>query len=83
MVLLDVVYLSMNRKKILRKCHSSPYGGHHMLDTELHTRYYNLISIGLLSLKMPRKFVLSCDECQRVGNIGRHEEMPMKLFTCY
>jgi hypothetical protein len=24
-----------------------------------------------------RKFVLSCDECQRIGNIGRRQEMPM------
>ena len=24
-----------------------------------------------------RKFVLSCDECQRIGNIGKRQEMPM------
>ena len=27
--------------------------------------------------KDARKFVLSCDECQRIGNIGRRQEMPM------
>ena len=24
-----------------------------------------------------RKFVLSCDECQRISNISRRQEMPM------
>ena len=28
-------------------------------------------------LKDARKFVLSCDECQRIGNISRRQEMPM------
>jgi hypothetical protein len=27
--------------------------------------------------KDARKFILSCDECQRVGNISRRNEMPM------
>jgi hypothetical protein len=27
--------------------------------------------------KDARKFVLSCDECQRIGNIGKRQEMPM------
>ena len=27
--------------------------------------------------KDARKFVLSCDECQRIGNIGKRKEMPM------
>ena len=27
--------------------------------------------------KDAHKFVLSCDECQRIGNIGKHQEMPM------
>ena len=27
--------------------------------------------------KDARKFVLSCDECQRIGNISRPQEMPM------
>ena len=26
--------------------------------------------------KDARKFVLSCDECQRIGNIGKRQEMP-------
>ena len=27
--------------------------------------------------KDAHKFVLSCDECQRIGNIGKRQEMPM------
>ena len=46
-----------------------------MLEIELHTRYYNLIFIGLLSSRM--LLVLSCDECQRIDNISRRQEMPM------
>ena len=52
MVLLDVVYLSMNRNK--------SYGNvtpklmeDIMRETELLTRYCNLVFIGLLSSKMP------------------------------
>src|SRR3990170_2094130 len=51
MVLLDVVYLSMNRNKSYisvtpRRMEDT------MRETELHTRYYNLVFIGLLSSKM-------------------------------
>ena len=50
MVLLDVVYLSMNRNRsyvsvTLRLMEDT------MLEIELHTRYYNLVFIGLLSLR--------------------------------
>ncbi|KAK1666803.1 hypothetical protein QYE76_054962 [Lolium multiflorum] len=37
----------------------------------------------------PQKFILSCDECQRVGNISRRNEMPMNYtlviepFDCW
>ena len=51
MVLLDIVYLSMNRNK--------SYGSvtprlteDTMRETELHTRYYNLVFIGLLFSRM-------------------------------
>ncbi|WP_218277203.1 hypothetical protein, partial [Pseudomonas sp. FW305-25] len=39
-------------------------------------RYCNLVFIGLL-FQDARKFVLSSDECQRIGNIGKRQEMPM------
>ena len=39
------------QEEILRKCHSSPYGGHHVGD-ELHTKCYNQVFIGLLYSRM-------------------------------
>ena len=76
MVLLDVVYLSMNRNK--------SYGNvtprlmeDIMRETEPLIRYCNLGSILPTLFKDARKFVLSCDECQRIGNIGKRQEMPM------
>ena len=50
------------------------------LEIELLTRYFNLDFVGLLSstlFKHARKFVLSCDKCQRIGNIGKRQEIPM------
>ena len=51
MVLLDVVYLSMNSNRSYASVTLN-----HMEDTkleiELHIRYYNLVFIGLLSSKM-------------------------------
>ena len=55
MVLLDVVYLSMNRNKseqILRKCHSEAYGGHHAGDRTAH-KVLQSGFIVLLSSRMP------------------------------
>ena len=57
MVLLDVVYLSMNRNRsyasvTLRNMEDTT------LEIELHVRYYNPVFIGLLSSKMPVS--LSC-----------------------
>ena len=55
-----------------------------MLEIEPHKRFYNHVFIGLLSLK-----IQSCDECQRVGNISRPNEMPMNYslviepFDCW
>ena len=51
MVLLDVVYLSMNRNKSYGSVTPSQMEDT-MRETELHTRYYNLVFIGLLSSKM-------------------------------
>ena len=47
------------------------------LEIELHIRYYNLVFIGLLSSRMRVSLFLSCDECQRIGNIGKRQETPM------
>src|SRR4051812_3115595 len=55
----------------------------------LHTRFSNQVFIGLLSLKMLENIFLSCDKCQRVGNMSRRNEMPMNYslviepFDCW
>ena len=51
MVLLDVVYLSMNRNKSYGNVTSKPMEDI-MREIELHIRYYNLVFIGLLFSKM-------------------------------
>ena len=51
MVLLDVVCLSMNRNKSYASVTLNPMDDT-TLEIELHTRYYNLVFIGLLSSKM-------------------------------
>jgi hypothetical protein len=54
-----------------------------MLEIQLHKRCKKVY------FKDARKFILSCDECQRVGNISRRNEMPMNYslviepFDCW
>ena len=48
-----------------------------MLEIELLTRYCSLDFIGLLSSRMPVSSSYLCDECQRIGNIGKCQEIPM------
>ena len=57
MVLLDVVYLSMNRKRSYASVTLNPMEDT-TLEIELHITYCNLVFIGLLSSKMPVS--LSC-----------------------
>jgi hypothetical protein len=40
-------------------------------------RYYNLFFYWPTLFKDYIEYVKSCDKCQRVGNIGRRNEMPM------
>ena len=64
------------QEQILCKCHSEAYGGHHAG----HRTAHKVLQSGFywpILFKDSRKFVLSCDECQRIGNIGKHQEMPM------
>ena len=54
---------------LLRKCHHSPYGGHHAGNRTAH----KVLQSGFYWPTLFRdseKFVLSCDKCQRVGNIS-------------
>ena len=60
---------------ILQRCHSSPYGGHHGPDKTVR----KLNESGFFwptMFKDAQSFVMSCDSCQRTGNISRRHEMP-------
>ena len=56
--------------------HSEAYGGHRAGDRTTHKVLQSGFYWPTL-FKDAHKFVLSCDECQRIGNISRHQEMPM------
>src|SRR3990170_1382784 len=58
------------QEQILRKCHSEAYGGHHAGNRTAHKVLQSGFYWPTL-FKDARKFVLSCDECQRIGNVGR------------
>ena len=55
--------------------HSEAYGGHHAGDRTAH----KVLRSGFWPtlFKDSRKYVLSCDECQRIGNTGQCQEIPM------
>jgi hypothetical protein len=63
----------------LRKCHGSAYGGHHARDRTAQKVLQSGFYWPTL-FKDARKYILSCDECQTVGNISRRNEMPMSYF---
>jgi hypothetical protein len=80
--------LEYEQQEILRKWHGSAYGGHHARDRTAQ----KVLQLGFYwptLFKDARRFVLSCDECQRVGNISRRNEMPMSYtlviepFDCW
>src|SRR3954466_83504 len=76
------------QKDILRQCHDSPYEGHHAGERTAH-KVLQSGSYWPTLFKDARNYVLSCDKCQRVGNISRRNKMPMnyslgiELFDCW
>src|SRR3990170_5165156 len=57
------------QEQILRKCHSESYRGHHAGDRTAH----KVLQSGFYwptPFKDARKFVSSCDECKRIGNVS-------------
>uniref|UniRef100_A0A8I6Y704 Integrase zinc-binding domain-containing protein n=1 Tax=Hordeum vulgare subsp. vulgare TaxID=112509 RepID=A0A8I6Y704_HORVV len=64
------------QEQILRKCYSEAYGGHHAVDRTAHKVLQSGFYWPAL-FKDARRFVSYCDECQRIGNIGKRQEMPM------
>src|SRR4051812_16183534 len=61
---------------ILLQCHDSPYGGHNISERTAHKVLQSGFYWPTL-FKDARRYVLSCDKCQRVGSISRRNEMPM------
>ena len=72
----------------LRKCDNSLCDGHHAGDKTAH-KVLQSDSHWPTLFEDARKFILSCNECQRVGNISRRNEMPMNYslviepFDCW
>ncbi|CAM8911117.1 unnamed protein product [Rhodiola kirilowii] len=66
-----------NMKGIIACCHSSSYGGHSFASKTtakiLQSRFY-----WPNAFKDTYQFVKACNECQRMGNIARRDEMPQK-----
>jgi hypothetical protein len=65
------------RLEIFRKCHSAEYGGHYS-----HFRTQEKVwSSGFYWPEMhedTKRYVSSCPECQRTGNISQRNSMPLK-----
>jgi hypothetical protein len=61
---------------ILRACHDGPYGGHHGGDRTaakvLQSGFY-----WPTLFKDAHNYIKNCDACQRMGNIGKRQEMAM------
>ena len=60
---------------ILHHCHSAPYGGHFGAIRTAH----KVLQSGFYwpsLFKHAHAFIMSCDRCQRTGNVSRRHEMP-------
>ena len=65
------------QSKILKECHSSPYGGHFVGDKTAH----KILQSGFYwptIFKDCFEWVKLCDQCQRMGNISKRHEMPLQ-----
>jgi hypothetical protein len=65
------------RLEILRKCHSAEYGGHY---SHFQTQA-KVWSSGIYWPEMhedTKRYVASCPECQRTGNISQRNSMPLR-----
>jgi transposase InsO family protein len=65
------------RLEILRKCHSAEYGGHY-------SHFWTQAKVWSSGFYWPeihedtKRYVASCPECQRTGNISQRNSMPLK-----
>ena len=65
------------QNKILKECHASPYGGHFVGDKTTH----KILQSGFYwptIFKDYFEWVKLCDQCQRMGNISKRHEMPLR-----
>ena len=62
---------------ILSHCHSSAYGGH-ASSSKTAAKVLQSGFFWPTIFKDAHAFVQSCDQCQRTGNISRHNEMPQQ-----
>ena len=65
------------QSKILKECHSSPYGRHFAGDKTAH----KILQSGFYwptIFKDCFEWVKLCDQCQRMGNINKRHEMPLQ-----
>ncbi|KAI4305023.1 hypothetical protein L6164_028414 [Bauhinia variegata] len=63
--------------QILWHCHGSDYGGHYSGDWTA-TKILQSGYFWPTLFKDVRNFVFACDKCQRTGNMGRKQEMPLQ-----
>ncbi|KAJ9544863.1 hypothetical protein OSB04_024570 [Centaurea solstitialis] len=64
---------------VLNHCHNLECGGHFSADRTV----AKVLQSGFFwksMFKDAREFIARCDRCQRVGNITKKDEMPMKIF---
>ena len=69
--------LEVEQGKIIYECHASPYGGHFAGDKTSH----KILQSGFYwptLLKDYFEWVKQCDQCQRMGNVNRRNEMPLQ-----
>ncbi|KAK5846533.1 hypothetical protein PVK06_002824 [Gossypium arboreum] len=68
--------------KILEHCHSRPAGGHYGGNKTAH----KILESGFYwptLFKDPNRYVISCDKCQKTGNISNRDEMPQTyMLSC-
>ncbi|XP_047259759.1 uncharacterized protein LOC124892528 [Capsicum annuum] len=62
--------------KVLKDYHSSPYSGHHGGE-RIARKGLQLVFFWPTLFKDAIAFVKNCDQCQRLGTISRHHEMPL------
>jgi len=61
---------------ILKACHDGPCGGH-FADRRTSHKFLQIGYYWPTIFKDAKKFVQSCDSCQRVGHCGQFDKMPL------